>query len=79
MTVTERLEAVFRQALGLPEGTDPKPLTYQDCAAWDSVAHMRLVAALETAFDVLLTTEQILDFSSFAQGLALLEQHGVRD
>ena len=38
-------------------------LKYQDIQAWDSVGHMGLVAALEDAFDIMMDTDDIIDFS----------------
>jgi acyl carrier protein len=79
MPVRERLKKVFHDALGVSGDTDVEKLSYHGVPAWDSVGHMRLIAALETEFNVLLTTEQILDFSSFDQGLETLNGHGVVD
>lgn len=40
-------------------------LKYHDVEAWDSVGHMTLMAALEDAFDIMMETEDIVDFSSY--------------
>jgi len=79
MTTHQRLTKVFVQSLELPETTGVEKLTYREHKSWDSVGHMRLVAALETEFSVLLETEQILDFSNFKQGLEILKAHGITD
>jgi len=79
MTPHERLIKVFTQALEIPEGTSIETLEYRGSRGWDSVGHMRLVAALETEFGLLLETEQILDFSSFQHGLGILKAHGITD
>lgn len=79
MTVFTRLKTVFAQALALPTEVEPEALEYDGSGNWDSVGHMRLVAALENEFGVLLETEQILDLSSFAKGLQILKSHGVAD
>ena len=47
-------------------------LNYQDIMAWDSVGHMSLIAALEDAFDIMLDTEDIIDFSSYEKGKEIL-------
>lgn len=47
-------------------------LKYQDIAAWDSVGHMSLVAALEDAFDIMMDTDDIIDFSSYEKGKEIL-------
>ena len=49
-------------------------LKYQDIEAWDSVGHMGLVAALEDAFDIMMDTDGIIDFSSYEKGKELLSK-----
>ena len=54
-------------------------LKYQDIEAWDSVGHMSLIAALEDAFDIMMDTDDIIDFNSYEKGKELLskETYGV--
>lgn len=47
-------------------------LNYQDIPAWDSVGHMGLVAALEDTFDIMMDTDDIIDFSSYEKGKEIL-------
>jgi acyl carrier protein len=47
-------------------------LKYQDIEDWDSVGHMGLVAALEDAFDIMMDTDDIIDFSSYEKGKEIL-------
>ena len=47
-------------------------LKYQDIEAWDSVGHMGLIAALEDVFDIMMDTDDIIDFSSYEKGKELL-------
>lgn len=49
-------------------------LKYQDIEAWDSVGHMALVAAIEEAFDIMLDTDDIIDFSSYEKGKEILSK-----
>ena len=49
-------------------------LKYQDVAAWDSVGHMSLIAALEEAFDIMMDTDDIIDFNSYEKGKELLSK-----
>ena len=73
-----RLQAVFIDALGLPAGTDCAGLTYRGVPEWTSIGHMALVAALESAFDVMLETDEVLALSSFRAAQGILGKHGVR-
>ena len=54
-------------------------LKYQDITAWDSVGHMSLIAALEEAFDIMMDTDDIIDFSSYEKGKEILakDDYGV--
>ena len=51
-----------------------KGLKYQDVAAWDSVGHMAMISAIEEAFDLMMETDDIIDFSSYEKGLDILEK-----
>jgi len=49
-------------------------LEYQGIENWDSVGHMGLIAALEDAFDIMMETDDIIDFSSFKKGMEILSE-----
>ncbi len=76
-TATTKLRAAFREALGLPPDTDFESLKYRGVPEWDSVAHMQLVNELETAFDIMLPTEDVIALSSFVEARRILGKHGV--
>ena len=71
------LEGAFASALGIGNDTDFASLSYRGIPEWDSVAHMQLVSEIETAFDVMLPTEDVLDLSSFSKARDILQKHGV--
>ena len=56
---------------------EAKTLKYQDIKAWDSVGHMGLVAAIEEAFDIMMETEDIIDFNSFEKGKEILTKYDI--
>ena len=47
-------------------------LQYQQIEQWDSVGHMNLIATLEDTFDIMMDTDDIIDFSSFEKGKEIL-------
>ncbi|MBE6908528.1 MAG: acyl carrier protein [Ruminococcaceae bacterium] len=49
-------------------------LQYQDIPEWDSVGHMTLIAAMEDTFDIIMDTEDIIDFSSYEKGKEILSK-----
>jgi acyl carrier protein len=76
MTNSEKYIAAFKEAFSVEEDTLPT-LKYQDIPEWDSVGHMALVALLEDEFDVMLETDDIIDFSSFEIGKEILAKYDV--
>ena len=77
MTNKAKMQAAFHEALALPPEVDVGELTYRGIPQWDSVAHMQLVAALETTFDLMLDTADVLAMSSFTKAREILEKHGI--
>ncbi len=77
MSNTDKLAQCFRDILELKNTDDVTALAYQQHPSWDSVAHMRLIAALETEFDIMMETDQILDLSDYSKAIKILESHHV--
>ncbi|MFI2664634.1 acyl carrier protein [Micromonospora carbonacea] len=78
MPLSDRLRAVFVEALELGGEVDVENLRYREIEQWDSLGHMTLVAAIEEEFDVQLDTEQVIEMSSFTVALDMLAGMGVR-
>ena len=76
MTNKEKYVNAFMEILGITEN-QTKGLKYQDITTWDSVGHMTLMAALEDAFDIMLDTDDIVDFSSYEKGKEILKKYDV--
>ena len=78
MNNTEKYNNAFMETFEITEDVLPG-LKYQDITAWDSVGHMSLIAALEDAFDIMMDTDDIIDFSSYERGKEILskEDYGV--
>lgn len=73
------LRRAFRETFDLDPQYAVDDLAYQSLAAWDSVGHMRLVAALETAFDVMLDTDEVIGLSSFAKAEEIMGRYVVSE
>ncbi|MBK9037249.1 MAG: acyl carrier protein [Myxococcales bacterium] len=73
----DKLRATFREALGLPAEAPVDELAYRAVKEWDSVAHMQLVASIESAFELMLDTDDVIGMSSFAAACAIVGKHGV--
>ena len=79
MTTLEKYNNVVMGALEVRE-EHLDGLKYQDIEAWDSVGHMGLISALEDAFDIMMDTDDIIDFSSYEKGKEILakDDYGVK-
>jgi acyl carrier protein len=75
--VHERLADVFVRALDLPPDTDVTGLAYARHEHWDSVGHMALVAELEAVYDVMLSTDDVVNLSDYQAAVDTLRRHGV--
>ncbi len=76
MTNKEKYVNAFVEALEI-SADKLEGLKYQDIDAWDSVGHMGLVAAIEDAFDIMMDTDDIIDFNSFEKGMELLKKYDI--
>jgi acyl carrier protein len=70
-----KLFAVFKDALDLSDDIDRATLKYNETEGWDSLAHMRIVAGIEDAFDCMLETNEILDMSSFEVAITIVQKY----
>lgn len=71
------MKQAFVDALDISEATDFESLTYRGIKEWDSVAHMQLVGEIETAFDIMLATTEVIEMQSFAVAREIVARHGV--
>lgn len=76
MSNLEKYNSAFIENLQVTEDQLPE-LKYQGVELWDSVGHMTLMAALEDAFDIMLDTDDIIDFSSYEKGKEILKKYDV--
>ena len=75
MTVRERVFSAFKESFDLDDDATTSKLVYQDHPAWTSIGHMILVAALESEFDTMLETDDILEMSNFDKAVAIMTKY----
>lgn len=78
MSNLDKYAQVFIDNFGVERAVLGENFTYQCIPAWDSVGHMGLMAGLEDTFNIMLETDDIIDFSSFTKGLEILARYGVQ-
>ncbi|NLG32147.1 MAG: acyl carrier protein [Syntrophomonadaceae bacterium] len=76
MNNLEKYKSVFIETFDIAQER-LNGLKYQDIDNWDSIGHMSLIAALEDAFDIMMDTDDIIDFSSFEKGKEILSKYDV--
>ena len=77
MSNLEKLRKMFAEGLGISEDVVTDDLTYQSIKEWDSIGHMALIAAIESAFDIMMDTNDIIDMSSFAKAKEIIQKYGI--
>ncbi len=73
----QQLKKVFAEGLGINEDAVTDDLTYQSIKQWDSIGHMAMIAAIESAFDIMMDTNDIIDMSSFAKAKEIIRKYGI--
>lgn len=77
MEALDTYNKLFTEILGVAEDQLGEGLAYQSVDNWDSVGHMQLMSAIEDAFDVMLDTDDIIDFNSYDTGKKILAKYDV--
>lgn len=77
MTDLDKYNNVFIESFEVTKEKLEEGLEYQEIPLWDSVGHMGLIASLEEEFDIMLDTDDIIDFSSYEKGKELLRKYKV--
>jgi len=76
MSNVEKLVQAFSETLEIDSAQVVDSLRYGD-HPWDSVAHMAIIAAIETAFDIMIDTEDVIDMSSFGKAKEIMGKYDV--
>jgi acyl carrier protein len=77
MSNIDKYNEIFMKSFEIDGAMLGSELRYQSIPAWDSVGHMSMIAALEDVFNIMLETEDIIDFSSYDKGKEILSKYEV--
>ena len=77
MTNQEKYDQVFIECFSVEKDVLNDEFVYQCIPEWDSVGHMAMIAALEDAFEIMMETDDIIDFSSYTKGMEILSKYGI--
>ena len=78
-TVRDRTNRVVSDVLGAPLTAIEDDSSPDTIDGWNSLAHLNLVLALETEFEVTFSDEDATDMLSVRLIQMILADHGVRD
>ncbi|MFQ5728985.1 MAG: acyl carrier protein [Waddliaceae bacterium] len=70
-----KLKQAFRNALDLAENADMESLAFAKSEGWDSIAHMKLIAEIEEAFDIMIDTDDVLAMGSYVIAKKRVEKY----
>ncbi len=73
----QRLALLLSELFLLPVEQVTDDLSKDTVEMWDSLNHLELVLALETEFDVTLSTDEILEMVNYPIIKAILREHGI--
>jgi acyl carrier protein len=73
----EKLKNAFVNALGVSPDSDFESMAYGQTPGWDSVAHMALISEIETAFDIMLATDDVIGMRNFLKAKEIVARNGV--
>lgn len=73
----DKLTSCFAKTFGIEEEKVTEDLAYESIPQWDSIGHMTLVASIESAFDVTMGTDDIIDMSSVKKAREILKTYRV--
>ena len=77
ISAMDKLKNAFGNALGVRPDAVFESLAYGKTEGWDSIAHMALIAEIETAFDIMLATDDVIGMSSFTKAKEIVARNGV--
>lgn len=77
MTNREKYVQVFVDSFSVNPDQLDENFVYQCVPEWDSIGHMGMIASLEETFDIMMETDDIIDFGSFTKGIELLAKYDI--
>jgi acyl carrier protein len=77
MTNLDKYKEAFVDAFEISEDILKENPEYNSIAEWDSIGHMSLISELEEALDIMMETDDVIEFGSFEKGKEILKRYQV--
>jgi acyl carrier protein len=78
MNNLEKLVQCFTDAFNIDKSKIVDSLKYQGIQEWDSISHMVLISEIESAFDISIETEDVIDMSSFKKAKEIIAKYDIK-
>jgi acyl carrier protein len=70
-----KLQKAFQIGLDITGKPNYETLVFAKSEGWDSIAHLKLVAAIEQEFGIMLDTKDMLDISSYSIAKEIVKKY----
>lgn len=77
MNQLEEYNRIFMEAFSLKEEDLQSDIAMGSINDWDSIGHVKLITMMEDTFDLMLETDDILNFASYEKGKEILRKYGI--
>ena len=73
--VYSHLVPLFREVFDDESLVPTAAMTAADVAAWDSLSNIRLIVAVEEAFDIMLSTSEVVELKNVGEFVDVIQYH----
>lgn len=73
--IEQQLAEIFVAVFEIPVGTDVSRIRQLNYPSWDSLAHVTLIGAMESEFDLTIDVDDSIGITSYAAALLYVQEH----
>lgn len=77
MTNMDKYKKIFMDIFDVREEELNENFNFNDIGKWDSLIHLTLIEELESAFDIIFESDDIIHYGGYVNGLKILTKYGV--
>jgi acyl carrier protein len=71
----QKLRKAFVDALDLEEYSVVDSLEYGTVKEWDSIGHMKLISEIESNFDIMIDTDDVIAMNTFGRAKDIVKKY----
>jgi acyl carrier protein len=73
--VYRRMTPLFHEVFDDESLVPTAAMTAADVMAWDSLSNIRLIVAVEEAFDIMLSTSEVVELKNVGEFIEVIQRH----